>query len=278
MRAWGARLIWGAWAVVLVIAAARMMSSTYLVSPALGYAVVGLSVLVLLVVALPSIRTLLAPAPASAFTLVSGLSSVVALGAVALIAAGFRWHFIGRETAPPPDSITNVAARSQFRAVLAYAQGLSYDSTTHNAPDSTLLVDTVGATVYVTRARIAPAVGANFVSYSALYGAGSGRGRVVARIRLDTTYGGRGYPKLNLPAGVSYVWVDSVEVHDTTGSFRGFVIPASGDSVIPLPSAHSHYYRSARASSNFPMARWILYHSHCTNVPCSKGCCQSCPG
>lgn len=277
MRAWVARSIWGAWAVVLVIAAVRMLSSRLQVSPTLGYVVVGLSLLVLLVVALPSISTLLAPTPASVFTLVSGLSSVIAVGAVALIAAGFHWRFIGWGTAAPPDSITNVTARGQFRAVLAYAQGLSYDSTTHNAPDSTLLVDTVGGAVYVIRARIAPAVGANFVSYAALDGTGSGRGRVVARIRLDTTYAGRGYPRLNLPAGVSYVWVDSVAVHDTTGSFRGLVIPAAGDSVIRLPAAHSHYYRSARASSNFPMARWILYHSHCTNVPCSKGCCQSCP-
>jgi hypothetical protein len=277
MRAWIARLIWVAWAVAVVIAAVRMLSYNYQVSPMLAYVVVGLSLLLFLVVGLPAIGTLFAPAPASLFAVVSGLSSVIALGAVALVAVGFRGHFIGRGTAAPPDSITDVSSRSQFKAVLAYATGLSYDASTHNAPDSMLLVDSAGSTVYVTRARIAPAVGANFVSYAALGGAGSGRGRVVARIRLDTTYGGRGYPKLNIPAGESYVWVDSVELHDTTGTFRGFVIPAGGDSVIRLPAAHSHYFRSLRAHSNFPMARWILYHSYCTNVPCSRGCCQSCP-
>ncbi len=276
MIRWGGRLVWLAWVGVLLIVALWLLRPCYAVTPRTAYSLIGLSVLVLVITARATLRTLIVPSP-----IVSGLSGFLASGAVITGTGGLYLHLFGTATAAPPSFITDVTAPSQFDSVLAYARGLSYDSTTHNAPDSTLIVDTVGGGLHITKAWISPAVGANFMSYCDLSSTGPGRGRVVARIRVDTTYGSRGYPELHLPAGVSYVWIDSLELRDTTGTFRAFVIPATrGGSVIRLPDKDSHYYSSRRAFSNFAMARWVLYkHSNCTNVPCGggKGCCQSCP-
>jgi len=321
-KVWVVRLTWAVWALVLVTAIFRVLLTAifrpaqypYQPSPLVAYLIVCLSVLVLVVVALPSFRTLLAAA-APASVLMHGLSGVVALGAILSIVAGFKWRFIGYGIEEPPASITDVMAPNQFDAVLAYAKTrIPYDSVTHGTADSAILTDTIGGSFYLVKAWIAPARDANFNSYGDFKGGGRGRGRVVARIRVDSvaiiapaqranynspgdldrssrsngpvglrggldTARGLGYKKLNLPAGVSYVWVDSLDVRDTTGTFRAVIIPdRPGGMAIRFPvSEYSKYYRSMHTIANFPMARWVLHNSNCTNVTCGNGCCQSCP-
>jgi hypothetical protein len=277
MIKWGGRLAWVVWGLMFLIVAVQLVLSGYTPSPLYVYLVGGLSIVVFLITTLSKLRTQVMPTVTRFLRIVSEVSRFSSVGMTVSVVIGIYYRLFGIATAAPPPFITDVTQRSQFDSVLAYARRLGYDSTTHNAPDSTLIVDTVGGSVHITRAWIAPAAGANNVPQHELYGTGPGMGRVVARIRVDTTYGHRGYPELHLPAGVSYIWVDSLELRDTTGTFRAFVIPDPGDSVIRLPALHSHYYRSRRAFSNFAMARWVLYGSNCTNVPCGHGCCQSCP-
>lgn len=279
MIKWGGRLTWVVWGLVLLIVAGQLVSPGYAPSPLIVYVLGGLSVIVFLITAWSKLNARVVPMVTPLSKLASGVSRYAAFGTIVSVVAGSSLHFFGAATDTPPTFITDVTAPSQFDSVLAYARRLGYDSTTHNAPDSTLIVDTVGGSVHITKAWIAPEAGAIYIPQHDLYGTGPGKGRVVARIRVDTTYGHRGYPELHLPAGVSYIWVDSLELHDTTGTFRAFVIPdSSGGSVVRLPAAHSHYFRSRWAFSNFAMARWVLYRSNCTNVPCGRGCCQSCPG
>ena len=270
-------VVWAAWVAALVLAVLSMSSYVLDLTPLRAYAIVALSLIVLLR-ALRSAPVLLLAGTSRLAALVSVISGVVAVVTVGVIFAAFQWRFIGDATRQPPGAITDVTAPGQFAAVLAYARGLSYDSVTHNVADSTIIVDSGGA--FLTKAWIAPAVGANFVSQRDLYGLGAGHGRVVARIRVDTSYGNRGYPMLHLPSGVSYVWVDSLVQYDTTGSFRAFIIPdQAGASVVRFPvSAYSHYYRARYSLANFPIARWVLHKSNCVNLPCGhNGCCQSCP-
>ena len=271
---WG---VWAAWVAALVLAVLSMSSYVLDLTPLRAYAIVALSLIVLLR-ALRSAPQLLVAGTSRLAALVSLISGVVAVITVVVIFGAFQWRFIGDATRQPPGAITDVTAPGQFAAVLAYAKGLSYDSVTHNVADSTIIVDSGGA--FLTKAWIAPAVGANFVSQRDLFGLGAGHGRVVARIRVDTSYGNRGYPKLNLPSGVSYVWVDSLVQYDTTGAFRAFIVPdRPGGSVVRFPaSRYSHYYRSRHSLANFPIARWVLQKSNCVNLPCGhNGCCQSCP-
>lgn len=271
------QLLWVLWGAALVIAVVSLSGYLLDLTPMRTYVIGGLSLLVL-VRALRSTPVLLGAGKPPFAAFVSVISGVVAVIALVVIVFAFQWRFIGNATPQPPAAITDVTAPGQFAALLAYAKGLSYDSVTHNVADSTIIVDSGG--MFLTKAWIAPAVGANFVSQRDLYGTGAGKGRVVARIRVDTSYGNRGYPKLNLPSGVSYVWVDDLVQKDTTGSFRAFIIPdRPGASVVRFPvSKYSHYYRSRHSLANFPIARWVLHKSNCVNLPCGhNGCCQSCP-
>jgi hypothetical protein len=148
--------------------------------------------------------------------------------------------------------------------VLAYAKRIPYDAMTHGTADSAFLTDTEYGVLPKVEGWIAPARGANFVSYRRLESHGRGRGRVVARITVDTS-GGRGYPLLNLPPGVSYIWVDNLRINDTTGTFRALIIPdRPGGRVDTFPSrATFAYLRSKGTFANFPMSRWVLHHSEC---------------
>lgn len=273
------RLLWVVWAAVLTYAVYKVLLYPFSVSPQLAFAILGLSVLILLFAALPSLRILRAtpPPPPSAGSY--ALSGAVAAVAILSVVVGFTRPFIGYGVDEPPPSITDVTDPRQFDSVLAYAHRVQYDSVTHGTADSALLTDTSRGILDTVTAWIAPARGANFNSYGDFGGVGRGRGRVVARIRVNTGTS-HGYPLLNLPPGVSYVWVDSLDVRDTSGTFRALIIPDQpGRTVVRFPvSRDSRYIRSHHTFANYPMARWVLHHSGCTNVPCGQnGCCQSCP-
>lgn len=244
------------------------------ISPLLAWLLLLVSVVVLVV---PFLE--LRKAAKNRPSIVQAGSAIVAGAVILFLGLALLWHFIGNGTEAPPDSITNVTDSTQFDSLLAYARRLPYESTAHGMADSALLTDTSGGVRLPVKAWIVPARGANFVSYRSLSGSGRGRGRVVARITADTTGGGVGYPLLNLPAGVSYMWVDSLVLRDTTGHFRALIIPdRPGGKVMSFPrTATFVYLRSHGAFANYPTARWVLQHSQCANPGCSNGCCRVCP-
>lgn len=271
-RGWIVRLVRVMWLAVLIAAVYRLLWYGG-IAPSLAYVLLSLSVLVLVTAVPPLFGAAAGP------RVVPALSGILAGSAVVSLGLALGLHFLGKGTPAPPAFITDVTDPSQFDSVLAYAQRLAYDSMTHGTADSAFLTDTEGGVLPKVKAWIAPALGANFVSYDGLEGVGRGRGRVVARIRVDTT-GGIGYPLLNLPAGVSYIWVDSLALRDTTGQFRALIIPASPRGTVtrfPRPTTFV-YLKSRRTFANFPMSRWVLHHSLCFNTGCSSGCCRVCPG
>lgn len=313
--------IWAVWALALVIAILYAVIHPFQVWLWMAYVILGLSVVVIVLMIVPPLGLLLAKAPPTAPAVLHWALGVVAFGAILSVLIGFKWRFIGKGTEAPPPSITDVRAPGQFDSLLAYAKRIPYDAVTHGTADSALLTDTILLpdstwALYTVKAWIAPARDANLNSYDDL-GEGRGKGRVVARITVDSVGRlwiarsqeaitranrdlerasrvrgggvtpsnsqaiGLGYQKLNLPAGISYVWVDNLKIeHDTTGKFRALIIPdRAGGKVDSFPvSEYSRYYRSKHTFANFPMARWVLHNSNCTNVPCGNhGCCQSCP-
>lgn len=244
------------------------------ITPLLAWLLILVSVVVL-VAAFPRLRQAAERGPG----VVQAGSAVVAGAVILFLGLALLWHFIGNGTEAPPASITNVTDSTQFDALLAYARRIPYESSAHGMADSALLTDTAGGVGFPVKAWIAPARGANFVSYGSLSGSGRGRGRVVARVTVDSTGGGVGYSLLNLPAGVSYMWVDNLTLQDTTGHFRALIIPdRPGGKVMPFPrTATFVYLRSHGAFANYPTARWVLQHSQCVNPACSNGCCRVCP-
>jgi hypothetical protein len=273
-RSWVVRAVWLLWLASAIAAIYQMRQYGALrLTPAQAYELLSLSVLVLLT----TFSSLLTAAP-SRPRVVPAVSGVIAGGTILSLGLALGWHFIGTGTPAPPAFISDVTDPSQFDSVLAYSRRIEYDSRTHGTADSAFLTDTAGGVRPGIKAWIAPAGGANFVSYRSLAGTGRGRGRVVARISVDTS-GGLGYPLLNLPAGVSYIWVDSLRISDTTGTFRAFIIPdRAGGKVSRFPGPATFVYlRSPGTFANFPMARWVLHHSFCFNTGCSNGCCRVCP-
>lgn len=280
-KGWTVSVVWvarAAWVVLLVVSIYRMTGyRAPQLTPGMAYVLVAISV----VVAALAIRGLVAAAPPlGGASTGHAVSVVVAVATIAVLVFALCGRLIGYGTDAPPAFITDVTDPAQFDSVLAYARRIPYDSMTHSGADSALLTEIDGHVLDTVTAWIWPARHANFNSYRDLEGSGSRKGRVVARIRVNATVGGRGYRSLNLPEGVSYVWVDNLKLEDTTGSFRALIIPdRPGGRVIlfPVSPGSRYHYRSKGTVANFPMARWVLYHSNCINVPCSKGCCQSCP-
>lgn len=270
--AWTVRLMWLVWVALIGVSIQRLVEYGALqISPAFAYSLLALSVGVVLT-AFRDLRTAVATGPS-----LERVASFLVAGSVSvsvLLALGLR--FIGSGTEAPPAFITNVLDSTQFDSVLAYARRIPYDTGYHGTADSAMLTDSVGGIHPPVKAWVYPAHGANFVSYRSLSGMGRSRGRVLAKIRMDTA----GYALLGLPAGVSYIWVDSLSLsRDTTGYFRAVLIPdKAGGRVFRFPHlATFMYWRSRGAFANYPMSRWVLQHSNCVNTSCSSGCCRVCP-
>lgn len=96
-----------------------------------------------------------------------------------------------------------------------------------------------------------------------------GAGRVVAMIELPASVD---YPKLRLPKGKSYLWVDNVLPGDTVA--RGVFVP--DDETDPVRVVKVHMHMLPRLDRNFAEARWIfapgddLLWESCVQY----GCCQ----
>jgi hypothetical protein len=269
--------------VVLVVVAGFWASpdSTPFVSPGMAIVVGSASALIVILAVVPRFSAAWAAGGSRVLPAFYRLAGIAAAGAVALVVVGFKWHLVGSPMTPPPDSLAvpaldPVAGYSHFEALRAYAKSLTYDDFTHGTADSGYLADDTGRTAPI-KAWIAPAQGADFIRYEDI-DTKSGNGRVVARITVDTA-AGRGYETLGLPAGVSYLWVDHLEIKDTTGTFRAFIIPDRPGAGLRQLGPHPTfiYLRSHSRFANFPMARWLLHGSSCFNTSCSHGCCRVCP-
>lgn len=175
---------------------------------------------------------------------------------------------------PAPLGVTNAADPSQRRAVLNYARGLSFDSITHGAWDRQplTLVDT---NAVPRRDTIGP-IGTIWPEPNTHRNAErdlAGVGRIVARI-----YSTGPYPRLGLPAGVSYYWVDSL-VMITRDSGRGRAIFVPDDSTQPVTirvmvftkDLHGARERQAMARWRYYPLRSALAWDRCTWA----GCCEA---
>jgi hypothetical protein len=115
---------------------------------------------------------------------------------------------------------------------MRYAATLDFD-TTHHAMDQDFLEVKTGAqfdSIIGPLARVFPERSSHLNAPGALV-----EGRIVAKfeVEADTRRGGIGYPKLRLPVGVSYLWIDSYNPEDST--FRAFNVSANG--AVPIPNA-----------------------------------------
>jgi len=169
-------------------------------------------------------------------------------------------------TDAPPDSLTNPLAADQRAAALEYARGLKFDSLPHGAGDRQRLTtrdsiarrDVVGPL-----AELLPERQARGNTWPALE-----RGRIVGRITTDGPYA-----TLGLPAGVSYLWIDSLRPTDYVG--RAIVIPENPS--VPATRLDVLYLRDPHAAhGREPAARWLYVAGHSERpwLACvTNGCC-----
>jgi len=186
----------------------------------------------------------------------------------------------GRTTAAPPSAITDPTDPAQRAALLSHARSLRFDSITHGARDRQYLDSieinrsTNDTAVFVSRlASIIPEANAHRNSLGDLM---SGKGRITAAVMVhDRT---RGYPKLDLPQGLSYLWVDSFE--RTAGwwpdSGRARVVIIPDDQTLPVITRQIVISHHPGYSFNSPQARWT-YRPEDAGAwwTCSRfGCCD----
>ncbi len=198
---------------------------------------------------------------------ISGAFAVVVLS---LAGAGSLVRYIGPGTDAPPDNITDPLTQS--REVLAYAQSLTYDSSHHAQDEQWLEVKpSRGApvdSILGPRARINPESNSFRNGRGDLVGSGAGKGRIVARIWVDPGYrSGLGHRKLRLPAGISYLWIDSLAAKGDGLPIRALIFPANGEPPTRIPNAVYGVYKRMWAS--YPQGRW----QYDPNDPCM---CESC--
>jgi len=198
------------------------------------------------------------------------ISGAFAVAVIALVAAGSLVRYIGPGTDAPPDNITDPLTQS--REVLAYAQSLTYDSSHHAQDEQWLEVKpSRGApvdSILGPRARINPESNSFRNGRGDLVGSGAGKGRIVARIWVDPGYrSGLGHRKLRLPAGISYLWIDSLAAKGDGLPIRALIFPANGEPPTRIPNAVYGVYKRMWAS--YPQGRW----QYDPNDPCM---CESC--
>jgi hypothetical protein len=207
------------------------------------------------------------------------IGGALAVALVALVATGATVRYIGPGTEPPPKDIRDPL--TQAPEVLAYAQRLIYDSSHHAQDEQWLEVKpSRGApldSILGPRARISPERNSFRNGRSALVGIGAGKGRIVARIWVDPGYrNGAGHPKLRLPPGTSYLWLDSLPSSGYGVPMRALIFPEGGGPPVRIPNAVYGLYKRMWAS--YPQGRW----QYDPNDPCmcescvSHGWCQVC--
>jgi len=197
-----------------------------------------------------------------------GFAAGVFVGALALAAACAPLRPSASGTEAPPDSITNPLAADQRAAVLEYARRLRFDSLPHGAGDRqrlTTLDPIARRDVLGPLAQLLPERRARGNTWPALE-----RGRIVGRITTDGPYA-----KLGLPAGVSYVWIDSLRPSDYTSVGRAIVIPE--DTSVRATRLDVLYLRDPYAGHGRDAAARWLYVAGRSELPwlacVTNGCC-----
>ncbi len=240
----------------------------------------------------------------------AGASLAVVLGTAAGIAGawvvvGWWTQAIGPGT-PAAGGVTDPTDPAQRAQVLAYADSLDFDSLTHRAADERFLtiLDTVRTDTVITGVgprttvslrpladslwRVRKLIGpwAKIVPESRAYrndpdDIGVGRGRIVARVYVDPAFrapnGADGYPPLNLPPGLSYLWIDSLGPRADTA--RVVIIPANPQ--LGVRVGHVRYTSVRRVWETYSRAAWHFFRIRgvdpdCFNVTCPYGCCDNC--
>jgi hypothetical protein len=209
-----------------------------------------------------------------------------AIVAATLVVVGVRIGAIGAGT-KACSAVTNPEDPGQFRDLLACARSQPYDSLSHMAMDEDWLAikDTVRRDSIVVvrgpRARIIPEKRSYLNSVEDLAGAGRGHGLVLVKIWVDPTFadrqGRRGYPKLNLPPGVSYVFFDNLRVTGDSGTARAIIIPDDENGRVTVHRGRVTYYRWQRAEKR-SRASWIWDPAVADEAfnagGCPMGCCN----
>jgi hypothetical protein len=77
-------------------------------------------------------------------------------------------------------------------------------------------------------------------------------GRIVARIITD-----RAYPKLGLPAGTSYLWIQNLVIQGDSGTAEGIVLPTPNGEA-PVTRRVRVDYHSQLPNRGFPEARLLF--------------------
>jgi hypothetical protein len=154
---------------------------------------------------------------------------------------------------PPPTTFTTFDSASRTD-LLAYARSLTFDTLQPMMDAQYLVLEHDGRLEVGPFARLSPEIGAAVITGPAL-----DSGRILARFVLD-----RAFPEGGLPAGTTYVWVDS-----TARGFRSTFIPA--DSGVRTSS----WALSTRPAGSLfdPRAHaWFHEHSSALTLEASYNC------
>lgn len=195
------------------------------------------------------------------------VSATAGVTAILLLVAGVYAGQVGNGTTAPV-GITDPLNPDQAGALLRYAESLEYASEHHAMDEDWLEVkppraDTVDS-IIGPRARVFPERRSHRNSRADL---GPGAGRIVARfeVEADRFRGGRGYDKLGLPVGVSYLWIDNVRPEGDTVPARAIIVSSTGAREVP----NGVFLSLGKDYASHAQARWQF-------DPADPCVCESC--
>lgn len=191
---------------------------------------------------------------------------LIAAGVIVWRELGVKSGLLGPHTPPPPPSVTNPLDAAQRGAILAYAGSLEFADPSHDSTEEyhgqwdRSLVDTQGDT-----AIVEPEVNIHRTDDAELR-----RGRIQMKIVILVGQPGRTpqqiYDSLGVPPGVSYVWVDGLDMRSpTSGIARAVVIPA--DTSLKPVARQVYVYRNPHVVWNRAVARWTPAQCWSCNKP-----------
>lgn len=222
----------------------------------------------------------------------NGATARAIYGAVSLVAVtltGVGWHVgaIGSGTDEPRGLTGDPQDPAQFRNLLLYARSLDYDSVTHMAADEEYLSikDTIAPDSFIVvrgpRAKIIPEKRGYRNRIRDMDGIGRGEGRVVAKIWVDPGFqykNRQGYPKLSLPPGWSFVFIDNFVIRGKSGTARALIIPDRDDGAVILHPRPVTYYRERGTWPGRSQSFWRWDPAEGDPMfntgGCPMGCCE----
>jgi hypothetical protein len=162
--------------------------------------------------------------------------------------------------ATPAPSFTGPIEQVSRAQILAYANGLDFDTDYHSSDEQRLFTKTSEGWSAGPLARISPERGLTSLDRPTLM-----TGRIVALIVSDGYF-----PKLGLTPGKNYVWFDN-----STGGARAVVIPSEDQhamTTLKISCLHEMNNWGKAPTAHF---RWKDETGHAVWVPCGQHCCQA---